>query len=92
MTRGRARNMQCIRCGSQATRRDGVTPLGGRRRRCTPCRRRFTTRSTSAFSRRAFHDDIVAAAVRWYIRFRVSLADVVEWLAERGIAVDRSTV
>jgi transposase-like protein len=31
-------------------------------------------------------------AVRWYVRFRLSLADVVEWLAERGITVDRTTV
>jgi transposase-like protein len=30
--------------------------------------------------------------VRWYVRFRLSYADVVEWLAERGITVDRSTI
>jgi transposase-like protein len=84
--------MQCVRCGSQATRRDGTTTLGGQRWRCAACRRRFTTRSTSAFSGRGFPDDVIAVAVRWYVRFRLSLADVVEWLAERGITVDRSTV
>jgi transposase-like protein len=31
-------------------------------------------------------------AVRWYVRYRLSYADVVEWLAERGLVVDRSTV
>jgi len=31
-------------------------------------------------------------AVRWYVRYRLSYADLVEWLAERGLVVDRSTV
>jgi len=35
---------------------------------------------------------VIALAVRWYVRYRLSSADVAEWLAERGIAVDRSTV
>jgi transposase-like protein len=30
--------------------------------------------------------------VRWYVRYRFSYADVVEWLAERGVMVDRTTV
>src|SRR5688572_20268201 len=84
--------MQCIRCGSRATRRDGHTPLGGQRWRCNDCRRRFTARSASAFSRRSFADDVIALAVRWYVRFRLSYADVTEWLAERGLSLDRSTV
>ncbi len=84
--------MQCVRCGSSATRRDGRTPLGGQRWRCDACRRRFTARSTSAFSRRKFPNDVIALAVRWYARFRLSYADVAERLAERGFAVDRSTI
>jgi len=56
------------------------------------CRRRFTARSASAFSRHAFPDDVIALAVRWYVRYRLSDADVAEWPAERGIAVTRSTV
>jgi transposase-like protein len=31
-------------------------------------------------------------AVRWYLRYRLSYADVVEWLAERHIQVDASTL
>jgi transposase-like protein len=35
---------------------------------------------------------VIAGAVRWYARFRLSYADVTEWLAERGFTVDRSAV
>ena len=84
--------MRCIRCGDGRTRRDGHTRLGGQRWRCSGCRRRFTARSSSAFSGRGFADDLIALAVRWYVRYRLSYADVAEWLAERGLTVDRSTV
>src|SRR5258708_27120198 len=84
--------MRCVRCGSEQTRRDGSTRLGGQRWRCAACRRRFTARSTSAFSRRGFPDDLSALAVRWYVRSRLSDADLAEWLAERGCMVERSTL
>ncbi len=84
--------MACVRCGDGATRRDGQTRLGGQRWRRRDCRRRFTARSASACSRHDFPDDVMALAVRWYARYRLSYADVVEWLAERGVTVDRSTV
>ncbi len=38
----------------------------------------------SAFTHHAFPDDVIALAVRWYVRYRLSYADVVEWFAERG--------
>jgi transposase, IS6 family len=84
--------MRCGRCGSERTRRDGQTRLGGQRWRCHACRRRFTARSTSAFSRHTAADDVIALAVRWYVRYRLGYADVAEWLAERGLMVNRSTV
>ena len=76
--------MRCVRCGSGATRRDGQTRRGGQRWRCGDGRRRFTARSASAFSRFSRHrfpDDVIALAVRWYTRYRLSYADVAEWLA-----------
>jgi len=73
-------------------RRDGNTRLGGQRWRCTACRRRFTARSSSAFSGHGFADEIVTLAVRWYVRYRLSYADVAELLAERGVMVSRSTI
>jgi hypothetical protein len=45
-------------------------------------------RSSSAFSGRAFPDDIIVLAVR----YRLSYAEVSEWLAERGVLVDQSTI
>ncbi len=84
--------MQCVRCGSERTRRDVQTRLGGQRWRCNACARRFTTRSTSAFAGHGFPDDVIALAVRWYVRYRLSYADVVEWFAERGLVVERSTM
>jgi len=53
---------------------------------------RQTMRSTSAFCGYRCPDDIIALAVRWYVRFRLPYADVSELLAERGVHVDPSTV
>jgi transposase-like protein len=85
-------SMSCPRCSSLIVTNDGTTQLGGQRFRCSQCGRRFTRRSTSAFSRRAFADDIIVLAVRWYVRYRLSYAEVSEWLAERGVLVDQSTI
>src|ERR1051326_6251303 len=84
--------MSCPGCSSEAVTKDGTTPLGGQRFRCSDCCRRFTRRSTSAFTGRAFPDNIIALAVRWYVRYSLSYAEVSEWLAERGVFVDQSTV
>jgi IS6 family transposase len=51
-----------------------------------------TARLTQRVLGHAFPDDVIALAVRWYVRDRLSYADVVEWFAERGLVVDRSTV
>jgi transposase-like protein len=52
----------------------------------------MTTRSSSAFSGYRYPDKIIALAVRWYLRYRLSYADVAELLAERGVQVDPSTI
>lgn len=53
--------------------------------------RRAGTRAT-AFGGRRFPDAIIALAVRWYLSYRLSYADVAEWLVERGVQVDPSTI
>jgi transposase-like protein len=35
---------------------------------------------------------VIALAVRWYLRCRLSYADLAELLAERGLHVDASTL
>jgi transposase-like protein len=52
----------------------------------------MTIRSGSSFSGYRFPDEVIALAVRWYLRYRLSYADVVAWLAERGVMLDASTV
>ena len=85
-------SLPCPRCPSAAVTKDGSTPRGGRRCRCRSCGRRSTRRSTSASSRRVLAGDVSALAARWYVGYRLSYAEVGEWLAARGTLVDRSTI
>lgn len=84
--------MQCDCCTGEAFTKAGRDRRGRQLWACAQCRRRRTARSASAFSGYRFPDDIIALAVRWYLRFRLSYADVAEWLAERGIIVDRTII
>jgi transposase-like protein len=84
--------MQCDRCGGEQLTKAGRDRASRQPYRCHTCRRRLTERSTSAFCGFRFPDDVIALAVRWYLRFRLPFADVVEVLAERGVHIDRSTV
>ncbi len=84
--------MQCDRCGSGQFTKAGKDRQARQLFRCGACGRRMTERSWSAFSGYRFPDDIIALAVRWYLRFRLPYADLAELLAERGIHVDPSTI
>ena len=76
--------MQCDRCTGETFTKAGRDHLGRQQWRCQACGRRLATRSASAFSGYRFPDEIIALTVRWYLRFRLSYADVAEWLTERG--------
>src|SRR5262245_53747341 len=89
MSNGKAR---CPDCGPVATRRNGRDRQGRQVLQCRVCLRRFTARSATPVAGYRFPADVIALAVRWYIRYRLSYVDVTELLAERGIAVDGSTV
>jgi transposase-like protein len=84
--------MQCDRCAGETFTRAGRDRSGRQLWACRQCGRRLTARSASAFSGYRFPDEVIALAVRWYLRFRLSYVDVAEWLAERGISVDPSTI
>jgi transposase-like protein len=82
----------CPTCDSAATRKDGFDRRGGQRFRCGDWRCRFTATTGTPFAGYRFPPDVIALAVRWYLRFRLSYADVAELLAERGVRVDPSSV
>jgi hypothetical protein len=44
------------------------------------------------FRYRRHEDQIIVLAVRWYISYRLSLRDLVEMLADRGLDVHPSTI
>jgi len=46
----------------------------------------------SLFRKRQFAAEIIVKCVRWYLRFSLSLRDVEELMAERGLSVDHTTV
>ena len=47
---------------------------------------------TSLFRKRQFAAEIIVTCVRWYLRFSLSLRDVEELIAERGLSVDHTTI
>ncbi len=79
-------------CGAAAPRKDGDDRRGGQRFRCGACRGRFTATTGTPVAGYRFPHDVIALAVRWYLRFRLSYADVAELLAERGVRVDPSSI
>src|SRR5438552_2624773 len=44
------------------------------------------------FRKRQFAAEIIVIFVRWYLRFSLSLRDVEELMAERGLFVDQTTI
>src|SRR3982750_4166553 len=82
----------CPYCDLPNTVKNGRDRRGTQVYRCADCGRSFTTLTGTPFSGHPFPSAVIGLAVRWYLRFRLSYADVVEWLAERSIEVDPSTV
>jgi transposase-like protein len=48
--------------------------------------------SSSVFAGFRFPREVIAVAVRWYLRYGLSYRDVEELLAERGVTVDHVTI
>ncbi len=84
--------MRCDRCAGERSTKAGRDWARRQLYRCTGCGRRVTARTGSAFSGYRFPDEVIALAVRWYLRYRLSYVEVAELLAERGVAVDPSTI
>jgi IS6 family transposase len=84
--------VRCERCGGERLVKAGRDRARRQIWCCAPCGRRQTDRSGSAFSGYRFSDEVIALAVRWYLRYRLSYVEAAEWLAERGVTVDPSTI
>ena len=84
--------MRCDRCAGGRFTKAGRDRHQRQLHRRTGCSRRVAARTGSAFGGYRFPDDVIALTVRWYLRFRLSYADLAEMLAERGVAVDLSTI
>lgn len=84
--------MVCPQCGQTETRKNGTDRRSNQVYECALCLRTFTALTDSPFSGYRFPPDVIALAVRYYLRYRLSYAEVDEWLAERGVHVDRSTI
>src|SRR5262249_9676009 len=67
--------------------RRGVQGYRGQR-----CQRSFTKPTGTPLARPHFPADIIAPAVKWYLRYCLSYADTAELLVERGICVDSLTI
>src|SRR5262245_38503380 len=83
---------QYASCSSPTMKKDGWAPFGGQRFRCRAGRRACRDRSGAPFAGHRWPRAVIVTAVRWSCRFRPSLADVSDLLAERGIDVSPRTI
>ena len=85
--------MRCLECGSEAvTERPERTAQGYRRFRCRACGKQFNERSGTLLNRTQYPSDLIALVVLWRLRYKLSLRDLPEMFAVRGIVFSYETV
>jgi putative transposase len=85
--------MNCVYCGSEAvTERREVTAQGYRPFRCRECGRQFNERSGGVLNRTCLPSDIIAFVVFCRLRYRLTLRDLSEIMALRGIEVSHEAI
>src|SRR4051812_5610230 len=85
--------MRCLECGSEAvTERPERTAQGYRRFRCRTCAKQFNERSDTLLNRTQYPSDVIALVVFWRLRYKLSLRDLPEMLAVRGIVFSYEAV
>jgi putative transposase len=85
--------MHCVECGSAAvTERSDLTAQGYRRFRCRTCGKQFNERSATVLNRAQYPSDVIALVVFWRLRYKLSLRDLPEMLALRGIVFSHEAV
>ena len=79
--------MQSVGCGSATvTERPERIAQGYRRFRCRDCGRQSNERSAGTLNRTQYPSDVIALAVLWRLRYRLTLRDLCEMFLQRGIA------
>src|SRR4051794_25760679 len=85
--------MRCLECGSEAvTERPERTAQGYRRFRCRACGKQFNERSDTLLNRAQYPSDVIALVVLWRLRYKLSLRDLPEMFAVRGIVFSYEAV
>ena len=85
--------MRCLECGSEAvTERAERTAQGYRRFRCRACGKQFNERSGTLLNRTQYPSDVIALVVLWRLRYKLSLRDLPEMFAMRGIVFSYEAV
>ena len=85
--------MRCVACGSEAvTERAERTAQGYRRFRCRACGKQFNERTGTVLNRTQYPSDVIALVVLWRLRYKLSLRDLPEMFAIRGIVFSYEAV
>src|SRR3712207_3424936 len=85
--------MRCVGCGSAAvTERPERTTQGCRRFRCRPCGKQSNERTGTVLNRAQYPSDVVALVVLRRLRYKLSLRDLPEMFALRGMVFSHEAV
>ena len=85
--------MRCPRCGAERlSERSERTAQGYRRFRCQACGKQVNERTGTALNRAQYPADVIALVVLWRLRYKLSLRDLPEMFALRGIVFSHEAV
>src|SRR4051812_462358 len=85
--------MRCIGCGSAAvTQRRERTAQGYKRFRCGACGKQWNERTGTVLNRAQYPSDVIALVVLWRLRYKLSLRDLPEMFALRGMVFSYEAV
>src|SRR3978361_1202876 len=85
--------MRCIECASEAVmERPERTAQGYRRFRCRICGKQFNERSGTLLNRTQYPSDVIAPVGLWRLRYKLSLRDLPEMCAIRGMVFSHEAV
>jgi transposase-like protein len=74
------------------TERPERTAQGYRRFRCRACGKQFNERFDTLLNRAQYPSDVIALVVLWRLRYKLSLRDLPEMFAVRGIVFSYEAV